>query len=266
MIKIAAREQAKIWNWVDLCPQEISGLGTVIVKAGEIYVDKVFLLDQEVSATETELDPQSVVQLMNTLSREDADRLKFWWHSHVNMGVFWSGTDERCISNLLGTTMVTSVVYNKKRQLLGRLDSAFPLYSKHDGLPVEFDTAPYEDDIIESKIMQFLDLKNPTPDQVYELMIKDGGNPADLVMQRLMGETLDFCKSEYEAKVRTKAYSYKGGYWRGTTSTKKTTKDYDDYYDGYGSYGASLIGFDGNDEAKFTDKDQFGQAWLWGVE
>jgi hypothetical protein len=49
----------------------------------------------------------------------------YWGHSHVNMGVFWSGQDEECIESFLnftGTGVLASVVYNKKGEWKARVD------------------------------------------------------------------------------------------------------------------------------------------------
>lgn len=109
-------EQAKIWYYVDKCPKEISGLGKVIrLDDGTFHVTKVYLLQQECTAVETELDDKAISQLLFE-SKDDPGELLFWWHSHVNMNVFWSGTDMNTIHQLGKSGLIISTVYNKKRE------------------------------------------------------------------------------------------------------------------------------------------------------
>ena len=113
-VTIDKKEQEKIWWYVNKCPKEISGLGKVVVKDdGTLHVRKIYLLNQEVSGSETELDDDAVATLLYE-SHQDEGSLMFWWHSHVNMGVFWSGTDHEAIRKLGANGMVLSTVYNKK--------------------------------------------------------------------------------------------------------------------------------------------------------
>lgn len=112
---IDALEHEKIKFWVDKSNIEISGLGKCKWNASlqAFHVTKVYLLDQENTSTTTDLDPQAVAKLMYE-SREDEGFLNFWWHSHVNMGVFWSGTDMSTMKQIAGNGMVLATVFNKK--------------------------------------------------------------------------------------------------------------------------------------------------------
>lgn len=116
-ILIDAKEQEKIWWYVDKCDKEISGLGKVIKQSdGSLFVNKIYLLKQTVSGTETELDDDAIAELMFE-AKDDPGNLMFWWHSHVDMDVFWSGTDYEAIAKLGKGGMIVSTVYNKKREL-----------------------------------------------------------------------------------------------------------------------------------------------------
>lgn len=109
-------EQEKIWWYVDKCDKEISGLGRVVkVEDGHYHVTKIYLLKQECSAVETELDDEAVAALLFE-SRDDEGEMLFWWHSHVNMGTGWSGTDHDTMKQLGKSGMIISSVFNKKRE------------------------------------------------------------------------------------------------------------------------------------------------------
>ena len=105
----------KIMFWVDKCPKEVGGFGKVIVKDGAYWIISAHLLEQEVTHTETEIDDVALAKLMADTVREEG-HLNFWWHSHVNMGTFWSGTDKDTIKNLGSKGMLLATVFNKKHE------------------------------------------------------------------------------------------------------------------------------------------------------
>jgi len=113
----------KIQYWADAAVGEVSGLGIVSQEEDRMVVRDVYILEQECSAADTELDPEAISKLMADLIRNDKDpaKLKFWWHSHVNMGVFWSGTDDSC-AETLSREYAFSTVVNKKGESKTRLD------------------------------------------------------------------------------------------------------------------------------------------------
>lgn len=128
----------KIHYYTEAADGEVSGLGTVIKNdKGEYLIDKVFLLEQESSSGDTELDPEAISKLMTNMvkEKEDPGKLKFWWHSHANMGVFWSGTDDEC-AETLSKEYAFSLVVNKDKQLRCRLDLYAPFRITFDGVRV----------------------------------------------------------------------------------------------------------------------------------
>lgn len=88
--------------YIGLCSQEIGWLGVVEADRDEdIYViTKCFLFDQQVSGVTTEIDPEMLAKFAHDLIQnepngmETVNKLTFWGHSHVNMGVSPSGQDE----------------------------------------------------------------------------------------------------------------------------------------------------------------------------
>ena len=129
----------KINYYTQAADGEVSGLGTLIRDdLGRFVVNQVFLLDQECTGTETDLDPEAISKLMVDMigRNEDPGQLKFWWHSHVNMGVFWSGTDDTACETL-SREFAFSLVVNKKRESLCRLDLYSPFRVTIDGVRVQ---------------------------------------------------------------------------------------------------------------------------------
>ncbi len=116
-ITIDPIEQEKIWWYVDKCPKEISGLGKVIKRDdGSLHISKIYLLKQECTSSDTELDDEAVADLLYE-TRNEPGALLFWWHSHVDMQVFWSNTDYEAIEKIGSSGMVISTVYNKRREM-----------------------------------------------------------------------------------------------------------------------------------------------------
>jgi len=132
----------KICAYGDLCNSEISALGSVIIDGDRIIVDDIFLFDQVVTGTSTDISSESISMFIcDYIKRgKDPSTLKFWWHSHVNMGVFWSGTDTGTIDRFSSDWMI-SMVTNKKGELKLRLDLFHPFRMYMDDLPlnVEYD-------------------------------------------------------------------------------------------------------------------------------
>lgn len=112
----------KIYEQIDFFVQksdiECSGLGKVLITPEGYKVTEITLLKQENTATHTEIDAQAVTKAMYDL-RNSEGGIYFWWHSHVNMGVFWSGTDRDTIEEIGQNGLCVAVVFNKKKEMRG---------------------------------------------------------------------------------------------------------------------------------------------------
>ncbi len=78
-------------------PEEVSWLGKVQRQGMNFLIEEVYLFDQEVHSTQTALDPDSVGAFFAELAGRDdgvelVNNVRFWGHSHVNMGVTPSGS------------------------------------------------------------------------------------------------------------------------------------------------------------------------------
>ena len=131
----------KIQFWVDISPIEISGLGNVVYDK-ELQAFKVvsaILLPQKNSAATTDIEANDICKALYDM-RDAEGELRFWFHSHVNMGVFWSGTDTSTIASIAEGGYVVASVFNKK----GEVKSAFSSSDYH--FPLFIDDLPYEID------------------------------------------------------------------------------------------------------------------------
>lgn len=117
---------------------EISGLGSVMVLKGNMYIADIFLLRQESSSSETELNAGAVSELLNELiaAGEPVEMLKLHWHSHANMSAFWSGQDDKTAEGFANGWML-SLVINKKGEYKCRLDVYEPVHLLMDNITME---------------------------------------------------------------------------------------------------------------------------------
>jgi hypothetical protein len=107
----------KIMHWVDKAVGEVSGLGKIqVAENGDLIVTSAILVEQQNTAASTDLDPGAVAKAMFEL-KDTPGELRFWWHSHVNMAVFWSGTDTATMQTLGAHGWFLSTVFNKKREM-----------------------------------------------------------------------------------------------------------------------------------------------------
>lgn len=129
----------RIHYYAQAAEGEVSGLGTVVKdEKGRMVVNRVYLLEQESSGADTELNSEAISKLMTDMigKNEDPAQLKFWWHSHASMGVFWSGTDDTC-AETLSREFAFSLVVNKAGEKRCRLDLYNPFRVTFDGVKVE---------------------------------------------------------------------------------------------------------------------------------
>lgn len=137
-IHILPEARAKMEAYVRNCPFEISGLGTVENHPDMLLVTDVFLLEQVGSAGSTILDPKSLSKFVTDMAMGGGDpsELKFWWHSHVNMPCYWSGTDHECMDAFKPGDYFIGTVCNKMGESRTRLDIYDPIRTSVDDIPL----------------------------------------------------------------------------------------------------------------------------------
>jgi hypothetical protein len=136
-VQVSADALAKLWLWVDLAAGEVSTLGIVEqildTKTGTIAALRItdfLLVDQDCCSVETTMDPLAIALLLAELESngQDSGKLLCWAHSHADMQVFWSGTDAACIGGLANGGYLLSLVVNKNRDAMMRLDVFHPTH------------------------------------------------------------------------------------------------------------------------------------------
>lgn len=143
----------KIMHWINKATGEVSGLGklTIDKDTGLIEIKSAVLLKQENTSASTDLDGAAIAKAMFE-TRNDEGYLNWWWHSHVNMDVFWSGTDMDTIRDIGKHGFVVATVFNKKNEMLSSIyrkgDDFFP-ETFIDGISTEIMEYIDQDKIIE---------------------------------------------------------------------------------------------------------------------
>jgi len=113
-VKVKKEVWNKLLNYVKAAEGEVGGLLRVKVKGENIFIDKCELLAQTAGMAHFELDEEALADFM-IKNKKQMKHYKGWWHSHVNMGTFFSGTDDETF-NLMANMggLCVGVVMNKK--------------------------------------------------------------------------------------------------------------------------------------------------------
>jgi hypothetical protein len=128
-IYIDPEPYALFWELTRQADTEVGGFGYITEREidGYLYpvVDTIFLIDQEVTGSKIDFDDDQLAAAIERAVQDDRlEDLRFCIHSHCNHKVFWSATDDELIENIgqTGAPYLFSVVVNKARDTLGRLD------------------------------------------------------------------------------------------------------------------------------------------------
>lgn len=218
----------KIMYWCNkAAPNEVSGLGSVIYdkELKALRVTEAWLLEQENTSTTTDIDENSIGKLEykhHLLKKKGSieGELKFWWHSHVNMGVFWSGTDMDTIAQLGGGGWFLSTVFNLKEEMRSAVYQTDPMEFFADNLDTYINTS-----ITKEEMEEVLSINGIRPKNI-DIILENVG----LMHTDKAEKAWD---KEYEENVKVKTYT--PSYYGGLNSHRGT---YSGYYGNY--YGNSF--------------------------
>lgn len=126
-IKMADEAYQKFWRYVEICDGEVGAFGyaTISEHTKEVVVDTIFLFPQESDASQVDFVETGLPYALERAAQDDRlDDLRFCIHSHGNHGAFWSSTDDDMIKKMgLTASWFASVIFNKKRDSVGRIDT-----------------------------------------------------------------------------------------------------------------------------------------------
>lgn len=139
-IFILPEPRARIMAMVFECPTECNGVAKLELIDGKQTITQVEVLKQTVSGTTAEHDKDDLMRFFSERSEAgDAHQWKVQWHSHVNMGTFFSGQDESAIQEIGngGADWLVSLVFNKAGDYKARIDIFKPFAMKLEGVDLE---------------------------------------------------------------------------------------------------------------------------------
>lgn len=129
----------RVRHWIELAAGEVSCLGLADQVDRAFLISEVYLLKQSCGAAETEIEQSAVGTLLTELDAAGIDigRVRFWFHSHGALNVFWSSTDHATVERLATGDWFVSLVMNKAGACLARLDMTRPVRVTLDDVPVD---------------------------------------------------------------------------------------------------------------------------------
>jgi hypothetical protein len=137
---IPAPIERKLHAYVKAVDGEIAGMGEIEVRDdGNLWVVDVAIYDQEVTGGTADLSSEALAHFQTDLIKNGKSPKNWylWWHSHANMGAFFSTTDTGTIETSTEFDHVVSLVVNKRRERKARLDTHTPFRITVLDLPIE---------------------------------------------------------------------------------------------------------------------------------
>ncbi len=114
----------KIMGYTTVCNTEITGFADIVFdkENKKFIVEEVYLLEQEAGSTTVHMDEEVVAKFNHKMIKDGREQLpQMWWHSHVNMAVFLSGTDEDTLKDLQNNSFIIALVVNKRYQMKAKM-------------------------------------------------------------------------------------------------------------------------------------------------
>lgn len=109
----------KIFSFATLSPGEITGWGNVERKGNHFRISEVFILKQRARKDRVDEDPLALNEYLGNCL--DPSKIKFQWHSHGDLPVFFSSQDREIVKGY-STDFLISMVVNRRCDYLCRLD------------------------------------------------------------------------------------------------------------------------------------------------
>lgn len=234
----------KMKIYVDEVDSEIGWIGLVYkTRENEFYVYDTMLPEQKVTGVTTDLDESALCAIAEKLIEEgkydDYNNTRLWGHSHVNMGVTPSGTDEQTFEELHNNCeYFIRLIANKKGDVnIDLVDKTTGLIYKKLPFTVDYD------DEIKSIVKEYNDIYEKM--QALGEVLTDKANQLEEKVDEFKKGLEEDIKKEISDKIKRpytrSAYSGCSSPYSVYAANKKAnTLSYDeeiDMYDGY--YGAS---------------------------
>jgi proteasome lid subunit RPN8/RPN11 len=130
----------KILAYVANCETEIMGFFDVEWndERTAFLVTKVYdLLEQSAGGAHVEVDEEKMSAFTLELIKQGCEQLpRGWWHSHVDMGTFLSGTDEETVDFMKNDSFIVALVANKREEITVTIKMFKPFTFEIEKVPV----------------------------------------------------------------------------------------------------------------------------------
>ena len=159
-VRITQEAYLKMKYFIEECKTEISGFGKVRQfeeESSDSLIDRVHsqvfqiydveILPQDVSGVHASIDEETLAKFITEkLSKgEDLEQYRCWWHSHVEMAAFFSGTDTKTIDESTEFKYLISIVGNKRHEFKVRLDLYRPFRLTFEDLVLQVEQPANEE-------------------------------------------------------------------------------------------------------------------------
>lgn len=119
-VHIPLKTWEKLQAYVQGCDTEITGFFDVDYDPVEhaFVLGEVYLVEQTAGGADVEMDEEAIADFTYQMISKGQEQLpRGWWHSHVKMAVFFSGTDDKTINtDFSNDTFTLSIVLNKHKE------------------------------------------------------------------------------------------------------------------------------------------------------
>lgn len=150
-VKFSIPAFQKLKLYIKSVEEEVSGLGFVKAQGDVLSVYDIILLHQEITAASTALCQKSIARYLDNRMKKELpiEDIRVWWHSHGDMDVFWSATDEQAIEGFdieqEANNWLLSILGNRAGELIARLDIFSPFRITIPELSWEIDLVTNEE-------------------------------------------------------------------------------------------------------------------------
>lgn len=103
---------------------EITGFADVEFnkEKNEFVVGEVYLLEQNAGGADVHIEEEDIQKFNFEMVKAGKEQMpRVWWHSHVDMQAFFSGTDEGTLKELQNDTYIIALVVNKRAEMKAKM-------------------------------------------------------------------------------------------------------------------------------------------------
>lgn len=170
-VTIPIKSYQKLCAYIDLAKGEITGFADVEIDSEKLLfkIGEIYLIKQIATGGECEMDADDIAEFNYEYLKKNPDTEilpRVWWHSHDNLGAFFSTTDDDTIKEFSNGTFMLAIVGNKDHDFKINLSVYEPFEFIFEDLPLIIDHDVYTNtDEVEKEIKDKVTSTNHIPDK-----------------------------------------------------------------------------------------------------